>query len=116
MLPRHLRLRHSADFVTVLRRGRKVARPTLILYAHRSQHPHFGLVVSKQVGPAVDRNRVKRQLRHQAMLLIDPGSPFDVVVRALPGAATAHGELVADLASAWEEAAALESAREVISV
>ena len=61
-----------------------------------------GFVVSKAVGNAVVRNRVKRRLRHLAgeqlgRLEALPGSAM-LVVRALPAAATAsHAELGADL-------------------
>jgi len=104
MLPQRLRLRRSADFASVIKRGRKVARPTLVLYALPSGESRFGLVVSKKVGGAVERNLVKRRLRHRAYDLIDETRPMDVVVRALPGAARSHG-LRADLESAWEQAA-----------
>ena len=61
----------------------------------------IGYTVSKKVGNAVTRNRVKRQLRHLTAARL-PSVPFvvDVVVRALPAAAT--GDLAGDLASAWE--------------
>ncbi len=46
--------------------------------------------MSKAVGNAVTRNRVKRRLRHLAAAASLPSTPFrvDVVVRALPAAAT----------------------------
>jgi ribonuclease P protein component len=49
-----------------------------------------GFVVSRQVGPAVVRNRVRRRLRHlmaDRVSRLDPGSR--AVVRANPAAATA---------------------------
>ena len=55
--------------------------------------PRVGLIVSTAVGNAVVRHRVSRRLRHVAGRLIadiDPG--VDIVVRALPGAATATFE------------------------
>lgn len=61
-----------------------------------------GFVVSKAVGNAVTRNRVKRRLRHLARERLDslPGSAV-LVVRALPGSAEAsHDQLRADLAAA----------------
>lgn len=51
--------------------------------------PRFGLIVSKAVGPAVTRHRVARRLRHIcAQVLPDVLPTADVVVRALPGAAS----------------------------
>lgn len=50
--------------------------------------PRAGLVVSKAVGNAVVRNRVKRRLRHQvAPLLQTLPTGTSVVLRALPPAA-----------------------------
>ncbi|GII98817.1 hypothetical protein Slu03_11950 [Sediminihabitans luteus] len=52
--------------------------------------PQIGFVVSKSVGNAVHRNKVKRRLRAAAAVELDAipvGST--VVVRALPGAAAA---------------------------
>ena len=58
-----------------------------------------GFVVSKAVGTAVRRNRVKRQLRHLvAARLADTPFACDVVVRALPDAAT--GDLAGDFHAA----------------
>ena len=58
-----------------------------------------GLVVSKAVGNAVTRNRVKRRLRACARVLLDQLAPADVlVIRATPAAATASSaELARDL-------------------
>jgi len=88
--------------VSVVRRGIRVARPSLVLYAQLSPQPHFGVIVGKTVGGAVERNRVKRRLRHSALALI--GGGMNVVVRALPSARTAGRGLSADLASAWADA------------
>jgi len=59
-----------------------------------------GFVVSKKVGNAVTRNRVKRRLRHLAAAF-DLTGPCDVVVRALPPAATHPERLAGDLDDAW---------------
>ena len=71
-----------------------------------------GFVVSKQVGNAVIRNRVKRRLRHlaRAQLGSTPAG-IDLVVRALPRAASSPTELESDLTSAWSRAVARVATR-----
>jgi ribonuclease P protein component len=63
-----------------------------------------GFVVSKAVGGAVVRNRVKRRLRHlAAAALVSTPQAHDVVVRALPSAASAPSRVEGDLTSAWAQ-------------
>ena len=102
MLPQHHRLRKSAEFVSVIKGGRRVNRPTLVLYAQPSEVSRCGVIVGKTVGGAVQRNRVKRVLRHGMAQLIDHSNPMDIVVRALPYAA--NRDIRSDLTTAWEEA------------
>lgn len=63
----------------------------------------MGFVVSKAIGNAVARNRVKRRLRH---LVTGLPAPFvaDVVVRALPPSSSEPERLADDLESAWRRA------------
>lgn len=58
--------------------------------ARGDDSPRVGLVVSKAVGNAVTRTRVKRRLRAQAAGILPSLPPgTDVVVRANPAAADA---------------------------
>ncbi|CAB42696.1 MULTISPECIES: ribonuclease P protein component [Streptomyces] len=113
MLPTENRLRRREDFATAVRRGRRVGRSTLVVHLRSgATDPHApgesaprtraGFVVSKAVGVAVVRNKVKRRLRHlmrDRIDLLPPGSL--VVVRALPGAGDAdHAQLARDLDAA----------------
>ena len=107
MLPRGSRLNTSGDFRSTIRRGVRVGRPTLVLHVGPSGtgDVRVGMVVSKAVGNAVTRNRVKRRLRHLATGQLDRTAPgTDVVVRALPAAAKPTAELGRDLSSAWTSA------------
>ena len=63
---------------------------------------HVGFVVAKTVGGAVVRNRVRRRLRGVVVEQSDTlPDGVDLVVRALPAAASAtYGQLDADFRSA----------------
>lgn len=89
----------------MVRDGVRAGRHTLVVHARRTDDPpsRAGFVVSKAVGDAVTRNRVKRQLRHLvAARLPHTPQPVAVVVRALPAAAS--GRLGPDFAAAWDSA------------
>lgn len=60
------RLTRSAEFERVYRQGRSSANRHLVLYTFpnpAAERPRLGLSVSRKVGGAVERNRVKRLLR-----------------------------------------------------
>ncbi|MCW2811674.1 MAG: rnpA [Friedmanniella sp.] len=101
-------MQRSEDFLRASRRGVRAGRSTLVVHAGPSrtaESVRVGFVVSKAVGNAVTRNRVKRRLRHLAAdrLPVTPAG-VDLVVRALPRAATNPAELPVDFASAWAQA------------
>lgn len=111
MLPDVNRMRTSGDFSATVRAGLRVARPCLVVHARLAGPPtRVGFVVSKAVGNAVVRNRVKRRLRHSVRGFNfsspqDPALNLHVVVRALPLAAQAdYSVLNAELESAWRQA------------
>ncbi len=89
-LPKHRRLRRPKEFRHVLSSGKR-ARDALVAVAAtrnklRDQPPRFGFSVSRRVGGAVVRNRVKRRLSeimHNAP--IQDG--WDLVVTAYPPSA-----------------------------
>jgi ribonuclease P protein component len=107
VLPPDHRLTDGASFQQTVRVGRRAGSRTVVVHlageggaAVGATGPRVGFVVSKAVGNAVVRNRVKRRLRHLAREHVSslPGSAA-LVVRALPAAATASTrELSDDLA------------------
>ncbi|MFG1649162.1 ribonuclease P protein component [Micromonospora sp. NPDC049275] len=125
MLAAAQRLRRSADFAAAVRGGRRVGRGAVVVHltmpsatgASTTTSPEparhtvaeqpsvparAGFVVSKAVGNAVVRNRVRRRLRalvRERLDALPAGSTL--VVRALPAAAEAsYPRLSADLDSA----------------
>lgn len=89
--PRRRRLSRSAEFERVYRQGRSKGNRFLVLYAFPRAEgepddgdPRLGLSVSKRVGGAVDRNRVKRVLREafwEEAPRLPSGSDYVVVAR-----------------------------------
>lgn len=103
MLARPNRLTRGAEYKAVVRRGRRCAGAHTVTYVNRveTQGPaRFGFIVSRQVGGAVVRNTVRRRLKAlcaESLERVPAGS--DVVIRALPSAATASfADLRADVA------------------
>lgn len=94
-MQRAYRLRSSADFQRVRAGKRSWAHPLLILYAEPNEvgHPRLGVSVSRRIGKAVVRNRVRRRVREAARLALTPrpGSLVsqDLVFIARPPSAAA---------------------------
>ncbi len=108
MLPRSHRLKRAGAFQSVYRSGRSYAEPLLVLHVVRDRpgSAQVGMSVSKKVGCAVVRNRLKRRLRAivaAAGLQDCPGCW--IVLKARSGAATApFAELEAAVRRLWQRA------------
>jgi ribonuclease P protein component len=130
MLAVERRLRRSGDFTAAVRAGRRAGRGGLVVHlllrspgagptsadpmtSDRPGTPaRAGFVVSRAVGNAVTRNRVRRRLRH----LVRPHlqqlpAGADLVVRVLPAAAAqSYDQLGTDLAAAVAAACSARTA------
>jgi len=95
-------MRHPAEFKAASRggrAGRSLLSGRLLLRPECGEPARVGFVVSRKVGTAVTRNKVRRRLRHlmRGYLGSLPGGSL-LVVRADPRAATARqADLAAEL-------------------
>lgn len=86
------RLRRPREYQRVFQHGKKLVAPAFVLYILPEVEPHsrLGMAVSKRIGKAVVRNRIKRYIRevfrrHKVWL----HSPCDLVFVARRQAAQA---------------------------
>ncbi|MBI5508493.1 MAG: ribonuclease P protein component [Deltaproteobacteria bacterium] len=85
------RLRTRSDFLYAKAHGKKLRGRHLMLQVARpaSGGSRLGITVSRKVGNAVVRNRVRRRLKEIVRLASEPWLPeWDLVVIAFPEAAT----------------------------
>ena len=110
MLPATHRMRRSEDFALAVRRGRRAGSAHLAVHLFvpaQSDHPHdlgparVGIVVSKAVGTAVTRTRVKRRLRAVASTRLHrfPDGTLAVLRATSASADATSATLAADLDS-----------------
>lgn len=105
MLKKQFRLKRRQDFRRVYQRGKSLKNRAFVLCFRRatapkknaairqpaglkqSNQPRLGFSVSKQIGNAVERNRVRRKLREACRLELAAFAPgFDYVLIARQGA------------------------------
>jgi ribonuclease P protein component len=108
-LSRQTRLRKHADFENVYRSGRRLffAHMTVIFLRRDSVPPgpaRIGFAITRMMGKAVDRNRVRRRLREAARLNLSAvGNAVDVVIHPKKSAQTMNfAELSQEVARAFE--------------
>jgi ribonuclease P protein component len=83
---RRLRLRHTGDFQRLRQAGQTKSHPTMIFsYARNTRaHNRYGFITPKRLGNAVQRNRIRRQVREAVRLLhphLQQGYDIVVIVR-----------------------------------
>jgi ribonuclease P protein component len=86
------RIVSATDYRRLVRSGRRARGSLTLAYGRRSEPGspmRMGVIVARNVGNAVVRNRVRRRIKAVGWSLAQDVQGLDVVLRALPTAATA---------------------------
>jgi ribonuclease P protein component len=111
--PRRERLTRREDFLDVFRHGTKTVGPAFICYVdtRAGNGRKLGLAVSRRVGTAVTRNRVKRYIR-EVYRKYRSGMVDEcrlVVVAREPAAALDYHACERDIAKLWRRGGVLDA-------
>ena len=82
-MKKRFRIRKNEEFSSIISLKRSVASAVFVIYhSHKKEDiARVGISVSKKLGNAVIRNKIKRQVREMAKALIDfENYPEDVII------------------------------------
>lgn len=77
----HERLKKNSDFKPVYSKGRSFATKILVMYyrPNRLSVNRIGFSISKKVGKAVVRNRIRRLIKENLREIFDIRSGYDII-------------------------------------
>ena len=77
----HLRLRKDSDFKNIYRKGKSLATKTLVFYFIKNDlgYTRVGYSISKKVGKAVTRNRIRRLIKENLKDIPDLKDGYDII-------------------------------------
>ncbi len=111
-----LRLKKNNDFQLVFKRGRSTANRQFVVYVLKFPERvecRLGLSVSKKIGNAVTRNRIKRKVKEVFRSLdsrLEKGCDYVVIARN-PAASMTFAEIESSLQHVLKRAKVLKSSR-----
>ena len=79
---KELRVRKNEEFQKIIGKKSSVVNKSFVLYYMKNNlgHMRVGLSVSKKLGKAVVRNKIKRQVRHMVRTTFNSNLSYDFVI------------------------------------
>lgn len=81
-MKKEYRVKRNIDFQAIIKKKKSVASKHFVIYSSRNDLDHYrvGISVSKKLGKAVQRNKIKRQVRSMVKEVFDENQSRDYVV------------------------------------
>lgn len=81
-MKKEYRVKKNEDFSLIIKEKQSLANRSFIIYYRKNdyQHARVGISVSKKLGKAVVRNKIKRQVRMMVQQTIDFEKSYDYIV------------------------------------
>ena len=92
----HLRLRKDSDFKNIYRKGKSRATKTLVVYFIKNDlgYTRVGYSISKKVGKAVTRNRIRRLIKENLKDIPDLKDGYDIIfIGRIPSSESNYKEI-----------------------
>ena len=92
----HLRLRKDSDFKNIYRKGKSLATKTLVFYFIKNDlgYTSVGYYISKKVGKAVTRNRIRRLIKENLKDIPDLKDGYDIIfIGRIPSSESDYKEI-----------------------
>ncbi|UTY40410.1 ribonuclease P protein component [Allocoprobacillus halotolerans] len=80
-MKKEYRIKKNEDFQSIIKKKKSVANRQFVVYCAPSQeHLRVGISVSKKLGHAVVRNKIKRQVRMMVQQVFDKDQKMDFII------------------------------------
>ena len=92
----HLRLRKDSDFKNIYRKVKSLATKTLVFYFIKNDlgYTRVGYSISKKVGKAVTRNRIRRLIKENLKDIPDLKDGYDIIfIGRIPSSESDYKEI-----------------------
>ena len=92
----HLRLRKDSDFKNIYRNGKSLDTKTLVFYFIKNDlgYTRVGYSISKKVGKAVTRNRIRRLIKENLKDIPDLKDGYDIIfIGRIPSSESDYKEI-----------------------
>ena len=86
-MKKEFRVKKNEEFEKIITAGNRVTSRRFVLYYHPAafDHDRVGISAGKKLGNAVDRVRIRRQVRMMVQEIFDFHSGFDYILIVRPG-------------------------------